>query len=372
MQGNALEVTDETGWSAAEAAAFANPLLDNAAHFIPASRRSTRLSLLKVRRSGDLIGVAPLLVFRRYRGTRLLRPELRAWADPWLGRLTAQTQAWIDPAFLGYAHTPPFILRDPADAGAVRAAIIAHVQARRDIAGLTVTEPAADPATLGLDGFRSFLQLPLVLAMTEGCASMDDYLARLSPKRRRNLRSERDLFAHAGGRMQVHPPGGPDARLIDRMHVLLSDSARANTGTEIPYSILMNDYPAFRTQRFWSITAHLGDAVVGFFAFIPHGGVLHQVHGGLDYEAGPAVKVYPNLMHAAVAHAIETGARAVSFGPFNNEAKRRAGAALPVMSSVWVRNRLQRRFLGRFLRRMDAYRGRLPAGIGAGHPLRPF
>ena len=56
----------------------------------------------------------------------------------------------------------------------------------------------------------------------------------------------------------------------------------------------------------------------------------------------------------------------------SDEAKRRAGVALPVMTGVWVRNPLQRRLLGRVVRHLDAYRGEVPDDIGAGHALRPF
>jgi hypothetical protein len=39
----------------------------------------------------------------------------------------------------------------------------------------------------------------------------------------------------------------------------------------------------------------------------------------------PPIKAYPNLIHAALEYAIESGYREVTLGPLNNEAKRRAG-----------------------------------------------
>ena len=364
-----LSVTEETTWTAAEAALFDNPLLDNVAHFLPASRRSTRLTLAKVRRGQELLGVAPVLVLRRYRGTRLLRPDLRARLDRPLGRLSAMTQCLLDTTFLGFAHEAPFLARDPAELPAARAAIIGHLKARRDIAAIGITEPAADPATLRQAGFDSFLQLPLMVAETAGCADLEAYLARQTPKRRRNMRSEMKLLADAGGRVRIHPPG-QDRALVDRMHALLIQSAQRNAGLEVPHALLLNDYGSFRAQRQWAITVELGGQVIGFFSFLPHRGVMHQLHGGLDYAAGPAVKLYPNLMHAAVVHAIATGARAVSFGPLNNEAKRRVGVEYPVMSSLWVRNPLKRWFSRNWMvPRLDVWRGPMPEGPIIASPL---
>jgi len=358
MMPNDLTVTEESTWSRAEAATLANPLLDHAAAFIPASRRSTRLTLAKVRQGDRLVGVAPVLVLRRYRGTRLLRPDLAARYDPLFGRVARATQCLIETSFMGYLDEEPFFTPDPADRPAVRAAVIAHLQRRRDIDTILVTEPATSAPRLP-KGFDAFLQLPLIRAETAGFADHDGWLAAQGAKRRRNARAERALLAATGARVEVHAP--PQAKALrDRMHALLINSARANSsgGIVVPYEILMNDYDSFLRQQFHAITISLDGRMAGFFAFIPRDGVMHQVHGGLDYDIGPAIKVYPNLMHAAVDHAIRAGYRAVTFGPQNNEAKRRAGAAHPVRSALWCRSALKRWVAGRIIDKLQVYTGR--------------
>ncbi len=353
-----LSVTEESTWSEAEAAAFGNPLLDHAAAFIPASRRSTRLTLAKVRRGAELVGVAPVLVLRRYRGTRLLRPDLAARYDPLFGRVARATQCLVETSFMGYLDAQPFFAVDPGDRAAVRAAVIAHLQRRRDLDTILVTEPAAGAPALP-PGFDAFLQLPLIRTETAGFAEHAEWLAAQGAKRRRNARAEQALLAKADAEVAVHGPGMP-RRLRDRMHALLINSARANAegGIVVPYEILMNDYDSFLRQRFHALTISVGGRVAGFFAYIPRDGVMHQVHGGLDYEMGPAIKVYPNLMHAAVDHAIRNGFRAVTFGPQNNEAKRRAGDAHPVRSALWCRSALNRWVAGRMIDKLQVYTGR--------------
>lgn len=353
-----LAVTEESQWSRTEAAAFDDPMLDHAAAFIPASRRSTRLTLAKVRRGDRLVGVAPVLVLRRYRGTRLLRPDLAARLDPLFGRVTRATQCLVETSFMGYLDAEPFFTLDPADGPAVRAAVIAHLQRRRDLDTILVTEPAAGAPALP-PGFDAFLQLPLIRAETAGFSDFDGWLDAQGPKRRRNARAERKLMAGAGATVAYHAP--PQARALrDRMHALLINSARANArgGVVVPYEIMMNDYDAFLRQSFHAITISVGEQIAGFFAFIPRDGVMHQVHGGLDYDIGPAIKVYPNLMHAAVEHAIRHGYRAVTFGPQNNEAKRRAGAAQPVRSALWCRGPLTRWVMRRMVDKLQVYTGR--------------
>jgi predicted N-acyltransferase len=352
-----LIVTEESIWSRAESDAFGNPLLDHAAAFIPASRRSTRLTLAKVRRGDRLIGVAPVLVLRRYRATRLLRPDIAARYDPVFGRAARTTQCLVETSFMGYLDEEPFFAREASDRAAVRAAVIAHLQARRDIHTLLVTEPAENAPAVPR-GFDAFLQLPLIRTETAGFADYDAWLAAQGAKRRRNARAERRLLDEAGARIEVHGPDMPRA-LRDRMHKLLINSARANAdgGFVVPYEIMMNDYESFLRQQFHALSISVGGRMAGFFAFIPRDGVMHQVHGGLDYEIGPEIKAYPNLMHAAIGHAIRSGFRAVTFGPRNNEAKRRAGTEHPVRSALWCRSALRRIVARRMMDKLHVYTG---------------
>jgi len=352
-----LSVTEEASWTPEEAARFEDPLLDNVAKFLPHSTGRTRLDLAKVRRGEELVGVAPLLRLVRYRGTRLLEPGTRRWLDPCFGPFARKTTCLVDTSFLAFRYSEPFFAHRAEDRGAVRGAVVRHLKACRDVDQVMISEPATDGGWAREHGFLPFLQLPLVSVELEGVASFDDYLAGLSQQRRRNLRKERQLFRESGGRFELLEPPHPP-RLTRELHRCLLASSEHNAELEIPFEDLMNNEEAFRSQEQWVITARVGEALAGFFAFIPRGDVLHQCHGGLDYVHSLAVKAYPNLIHAATEHAIERGCRRLTLGPLNNEAKRRAGSLQPVMASFWCRDAASRFLMKRFLlRRFQIYGG---------------
>lgn len=355
-----LEVTEERTWTAAESALFGDPRLDNFAHFAGHSTERTVLSLAKVRRDGELVGVAPLTRLMKYRGTRLLEQRSRRWLDPLVGPFAKRTTCMIDASFMAFRYADPFFAGDAEDATAVRQAVVDHLKERRDVDNLMISEPAGDPSWLRANGFRTFLQLPLVRVDVAGCRTFDDYLAGLGHKRRANLRKDRKLFEAAGARTEVVAPP-LDEELARALHACLLSSSRKNRDAiEIPFEDLMNSEPAFLTQRQWVIVCRVGSAIAGFFAFLPHDGTICQCHGGLDYAHSLQIKAYPNLIRAAVEYAIDNGYRQVTLGPLNNEAKRRAGELAPVMAGFWCRDALSRLLMDRLLLpRFQIYRGEI-------------
>jgi hypothetical protein len=335
--GGIPQVIEESGWTAEESVQFDNSLIDNFAHFARHSTDKVVLSIAKVRSAGELIGVAPLMHLIKYRGTRLLEPKSRRWLDPLFGFFSRKTTCLVDTSLMGFWHRAPFIARNRENELSVRDAVIAHLKRRAEIDTIIISEPASDPTWTRSHGFTPFLQLPLVRVDVEGCRSFDDYLQRTSKKRRHHVRQERKLFEDRGATIQVLPPPIEPA-LARTLHRLLTNSANRNASLEVPFSELMNSEEAFCTQRQWVIIARLDGAIIGFFSFIPCGEVIHQCHGGLDYSGSLKVKAYPNLMHAAIEYAIQEGFRQVTFGPLNNEAKRRAGDLAPMMSAFWCRD----------------------------------
>ena len=351
-----LEVVEESDWSDEESKRFSNPLFDNFAHYAQHSTRNTVLSIAKVRREGRLVGVAPLTRLVKYRGTRLLAESSRRWMDAIMGPFTKKTTCLVDASFMAFRHEDPILSVDPADARAVRDAVIAHLKEQRDIDNIVISEPAGDAGWHWRAGFRPFLQLPLVSVDVEGCETFNDYLARIGNKRRRNARKERQLFTDSGASINLYaPPLSED--LARELHRSLLSSSRQNSDLlEIPFEDVMNSEPAFLAQRQWALVATVDNAIAGFFGFIPHAGVIHQCHGGLNYEHSKRIKAYPNLIHAAVEHAIENGYRKVTLGPLNNEAKRRAGTLEPVMSAFWCRDAPSRFLMNHFLlKRFQVY-----------------
>ena len=362
-----LEVTEETTWSPEESRLFGDPLIDNAAPFARHATERTRLSWVKVRRDGELVGVAPALRLVKYRATRLLEPSSRKWMDPLLGPFARRTTCMVDASFMAFRHADPFVATDAVSPAVVRDAVVAHLKSCRDVESLMISEPQGDP-TWALDNdFIPFLQLPLVRVELDRLGTLDEHLKAIGQKRRRNFRKERELFAKQGGTMEVlAPPLEPS--LVGELHRLLLASSANNRALEIPFEDLMNSRAAFEEQQQWVIVARVDGALAGFFGFIPHGSTLAQCHGGLDYEHSLRVKAYPNLIHEAVVYAIEHGFERVTLGPLNNEAKRRAGTLVPVMASFWARDPLTRWMTKRvFLPRFQVFGGLLGPG-SAGEP----
>jgi len=339
VNSDALHVSEETTWSPEESRRFADPLLDNAGVFARHSTERTRLTLVKVRRNGELVGVAPALRNIKYRSTRLLAPSSRKWMDPLMGAFARRTTCMVDGTFMAFRHADPFFAVEGEDPATIRDAVVAHLKSCRDVECLMISEPQRDPTWAHANGFAAFTQLPLVRVELDGVTTLDDHLKAIGQKRRRNFRKERELFAKEGGTLEVLAPP-LDAQLVGELHRLLLASSAHNPTLEIPFEDLMNSRPAFEEQQQSVIVARVGGALAGFFAFIPHGKTLAQCHGGLDYEHSLRVKAYPNLIHAAVEHAIENGFDSVTLGPLNNEAKRRAGTLAPVMASFWARDPL--------------------------------
>jgi hypothetical protein len=353
-----LEVAEERTWSQEESALFTNPLFDNFAHFAPHSTDSTIVSIAKVRRDGELIGVAPLTRILKYRGTRLLEQRSRRWMDPLIGPFSHNNLCMIDASFMGFRHADPFIARDSTPALDIREAVFTYLKGCPDVDSVMISEPAGDPAWLHKAGFCTFLQLPLVRIDVEGCRTFDDYLTGIGRKRRHHLRQERKRFVEAGARVEVLEPPIDEGIARELHSYLLASSRRNDDGLEVPYKDVMNSEQAFLTQHQWVIVARLGDGIAGFFSFILHDGVIAQCHGGFNYELSLPINAYHNLIHAAVEYAIELGCREVTLGPLNNEAKRRMGTLKPVMSGIWCRNTVSRLLMNNVLvKRFQIYQG---------------
>jgi hypothetical protein len=350
-------VREERTWSKTESSFFKNPFLDNAACFAPHPTSKVDLTLAKVFRNTELLGIAPVIRLIKYRATRLLKPEYKKWMDPMIGILTYETTCLIDTSFMAYQYADPFMTIDPKDLKPVREAIIAHLQNCKGVDNIMISEPAGDPTWAQARGFMTFMQLPLVRVELDDCQSLDDYLMSLSQKRRRNFRKEQKLFKKRGGFMEVvAPPHSPE--LLTKLYPTLLSSSAQNKDFEVPFEELYNSLSAFETQKQWLIVAREGDKIAGFFAFILHGTQMYQCHGGLDYRYSLSLKAYQNLLHESVCYAVDNGFRHVSFGPLNNEAKRRAGTLAPIMSAFWLRKRLSRWMMRNImLKKMQIYCG---------------
>ena len=345
---NDLEVRRERELTAEERERFASPALEHHALHARHSTERTQSFLAKVYRGGRLLGLAPVIRLVRFRATLLLAPQARRWLDPWMGPFARKTTYLVDTSFMGFQYVPPFFALDPADFESVRGAVVAHLRAAKDAATLMVFEPHGDPSWSRALGAGHFRSLPYVHADLSGCATTDDYLARLDQKRRKNWRSDRRVFEREGGSFEVHePPLTPE--LVQTLRGCLMRSAEKNAELTVPYQDLMLHPGAFAEARQSAVVARVDGQVAGFFAGFRNGDVFQQCHGGFDYTHAHRLKAYPNLINASIEHAISLGCRELTMGPLNNEAKRRAGRLMPMMASWWSRSALDRFLMRRLL-----------------------
>lgn len=333
------------------------PTLTHFSHHVRYSTPKTSLSFATVYEGDRFLGTAPVIRIRGQKSTEMLRPEVRRWLGPLLGFSSRRTTCLIDTSFLAFDYSSPFLCPVPTDHERVRDAIVDHLQQKRGVRVVWVTEPQGDTTWARLRNYDSFATLPMVSAELKGHTSVNSYLASLSKKRRKNWRADRRTFELQRGTFEhLAPPLDHDT--LRQMHGCLLESARRNSLC-VPYADVMNDLQAFSSQKQHAIVARQDGKIVGFFSWFPNGPVMQQCHGGFDHAGSQQVNAYPNLINAAIEYAITHGFERVSLGPLNNEVKRRAATQLlPMTSSVWCRDGLTRWFMRHlFLKNFQVYRG---------------
>ena len=338
-----LVVHEEIKLTDAQREALGNTGLDNFVHYARFSTDRTQLFFAKVFRGDEFVGLAPIIKTVKYKGTRLLRAPVRRWAGPLLGLLSHKTTYMVDTAFMGFQHANPFFAVRHTDQAVVRDCVFDHLSAKDDVDHIWIAEPAADLTWAMERGLESFNSLPAVSATVTGHNSISSYLESLSKKRRKNFRQDRKPFDESGGMIDYFSPPLPE-QLATELHQLLLNSAENNRNHHdlaVPFEDVQVHEKAFLTQQQHVLVARIEGRPIGFFGFFPNGDVIHQCHGGFDYDLSLKSKAYHNLMNGAIQFAIEQGYASVTFGPLNNETKRRIGTEFaPVTAHIWSRKKL--------------------------------
>jgi hypothetical protein len=345
------------------AAVGGGELAANFAFFIPFSSDATELFWVKVFTGERLVAAVPVVRLRRRKATDMLRPPLRRWLGPILGPLARKTTLLVDTAFMAYDDRSPFLCAEGVDRIDVKFAVSAFLKSQRKVDTVWISEPPGEAEWAAGEKYTQFHTLPMVHVHFDGCTSLDDYAAKLSKKRRRNFRHERETFAAAGATLEIYVgPVGDRGELLEQLLNCLRASA-AHSQFTVPYNDVLTDPRAFAAQRQTVLVARVGKQVVGFMSFLQDGDRLMQCHGGLDYERSHEVLAYHNLIYAAIEHGIKHGCRMMSMGPLNNETKRRAGGELkPIVASLWNRNPVDALVARKlFVKNFEVYRGELGA-----------
>lgn len=329
-------------------------------HYARYATPRTELFLVKVYRRDELLGVAPVIKTLGFNGMRLLQAKTQRWLGV-LGPLARTTSYTVDTSLAAFAYRTPFFCVDPAQLAIVRHAVSNHLKGKQDGDTIFLSQPLAEADWTIEEGYEPFQVLPMAHINVEHFASFDAYLDSLSKKRRKNVRQAQRDFENAGAVIDTYAEGEIDEETLDGMLQCLAESAKRSSLT-VPWGDVGNHEEAFRTLRQSALVVRHQQRVVAFMSFIAHGDQLLQCHGGLDYDDSHGIKAYHNLIAAAAQYAIDHGFKRVSFGPLNNETKRRgADELLPVAGGLWTRNPLLRPFNQRVLiPNLQVYAGPLP------------
>jgi hypothetical protein len=342
-----FQVLAEPQLTAEEAAAVGGgALLANFTFFMEYSSPGTQLFWVKVRAENRLMAVLPVVRLVKRKATDMLRPPLKAWLGMLFGPLAKKTTLLVDTAFLAYDDRSPFYFSDPdpltyEDRLAIKRTVSDFLKAQRGVHTVWITEPADQAEWAADESYDCFGVLPMVHVPLQDYQSMDQYVADLSKKRRRNYRAERKRFIEAGATIDFIQ-GPLDEPLARQLQVCLDASAKHST-LEVPYNDVLTNLNAFQAQAQQLLIARIEGQVIGFMSFLADGNRFLQCHGGLDYQHSYQAQAYHNLIYAAIEHAIKNGYQRLTMGPLNNETKRRLGQELkPMVACLWNRYPLDR------------------------------
>jgi len=331
------------------------------AQYVPFSTRDTEVFWVKAYDGDRLAAVAPVVRLRKRKATDMLRPPLNKWLGLLFGPLAWKTTLLVDTAFMAYDACSPFLTAPGVDRPAVKREISDFLKRQKKVDTVWISEPPEEAAWAADQNYVQFHTLPMVQVVTEGCNTLDDYLATLSRNSRRNFRRERDVFAKAGAAIDRYEGViGNNPKLHQQVMACLEASA-AHTKFSVPYNDVLTAPGAIGALRQIVLTARLGDKVVGFMSCLEDGDRLMQCHGGLNYAESHEIKAYHNLISSAIELAVQRKHRVLTLGPNTNETKARAGGRFrPIVSSLWNKapgDRLVARSL--FVKNFQVYRGAL-------------
>jgi fatty acid desaturase len=313
-------------------------------HYARYSTQRNELFLVKVYRRDTLLGAAPVIKTTNFNGIRLLEDRTQRWLTP-LGPFARTTSYTVDTSLAAFVYRSPFFCASDHDRPAVRQAVSNHLKAKQDGDTVFIAEPLAETAWTLEHGYDPFLALPMARIDVSLYDNYQQYLEGLSKKRRKNIRQARREFDNAGAAIETFETlDAIDEKTLDGMVHCLRESAKRSSLT-VPWDEVGNNEEAFRTLPQAALVARHEGRVAAFMSFITCGDQLLQCHGGLDYDDSHDIKAYHNLIAAAAEYALRRGLKCVSFGPLNNETKRRgASELLPVAGNLWTRNPLLRPF----------------------------
>jgi hypothetical protein len=176
----------------------------------------------------------------------------------------------------------------------------------------------------------------MVLAVNPAWRGYGDYLAGLTSKYRSDIKNRvHRKFEDAGGTIEPLSDVAGHAAELQALYLQVHGNAGLRPFT-VPAEYWAELCAASGAQAY---VARRNGKIIGFIVSLLDGETAFAYHIGFDRAAaGEGVPVYLRLLHASLAHAIESGARRVSFGRTALEPKARLGCR-PEPTVVWARHR---------------------------------
>ena len=367
-----LQVVESRELTRTEKALLGDQLLENFEHCARFSTEKSTLFFAKVYDGEALLGVAPVIRIFKHKSTDVLQPKCKWWLVPLIGGFAKQTSYMVESAFTAFGYRSPFWCVDQADRDYVKLAVSNHLKAKPDVDTVWISEPPEEAAWATAEGYDPFQILPMAHVNVEGCSTFDEWMMKLDKVRRQGIRKQRKLFDRCGAKIEIlQSPFSPED--AEAMYGCLHASSHKGWLC-VPYGDVVDSAEAFRTQKQVAVVARLDGKIVGFASYVPNGDTLYQCHGGLDYERSQEINAYYNVLSASIEFAIERGFSRVSFGPLNNETKRRVATDLmPLVANLWSKVPFFRIFTRLFVMpNMQVFQARVdPANLGPGKRLDP-
>ena len=178
----------------------------------------------------------------------------------------------------------------------------------------------------------------MVLAVSEEWSGLVDYLADLKKKYRKAARGTLEAADRVG--LSLSRVDDPEP-VADQLHALYQNVAeRAQVRLAgIPGTFFPALARKLGPERFATITASLGDTLVGFVTVVRDSDTAVGYYLGVNYEVNEDVPVYHRLLFAVIEQAIDWKCQRISFGRTALDAKARLGCT-PEPTYVWIRHRV--------------------------------
>jgi predicted N-acyltransferase len=177
----------------------------------------------------------------------------------------------------------------------------------------------------------------MVLEISPGWKTYDDYLASLTSRYRKASKQIEKDFTAAGCRIEELHDLASEARKLHELYLQTHKNARLRLVT-LSETFLPTLAESFGSDLRCTVAKH-GDEIVGFVTTIRDGETAVGYYIGFDRTLNASCPIYFRLLQVVVDDAIRLGCSRLSLGRTALEPKARLGAR-PEPMRIWIRHRV--------------------------------